>query len=384
MKNYKEAVNIVKRDNNKKRKFLIVNKMQGKHIPTSPLKAMKIFNDLAKKICIKENEKAIIIGFAETATAIGASVAIYLRLPYINTTREKIDKRNCIIFSEDHSHAVEQKLAKNLINENLDRIDRIVFVEDEITSGQTILNIIEKIEKEYNRSFNYSVASIINTMSKENLKKYEEKNIDLYYLLKLNNDNYDSYLDKFDFDEGNINDISPDISDVEEKNIDEYSEKKYQGCLNTRNLVNSIEYEKLCKEFSKKVIEDVIVDKNIGFNNKNILVIGTEEFMYPAIYLGGEIEKLGFEVFTHSTTRSPILPNTSASYIINERYLLDSFYEEGRKTYIYNLDIYDRVIIVTDSMLDNKNSKNTLVNALIEKGNKKINLVRWCNDENFL
>ena len=39
---------------------------------------------------------------------------------------------------------------------------------------------------------------------------------------------------------------------------------------------------------------------------KKILVIGTEEFMFPALYIGRKMEKEGAEVRCHSTTRSPI------------------------------------------------------------------------------
>ena len=49
---YTEAdlVKLAKREKNKKRNYLLVNPMQGKHVPVSPTKALRLFDDLADKI----------------------------------------------------------------------------------------------------------------------------------------------------------------------------------------------------------------------------------------------------------------------------------------------------------------------------------------------
>ena len=41
-----DLVHICKRENNKKRQFLFVNKYQGKHIPATPSKVLKLFSEL--------------------------------------------------------------------------------------------------------------------------------------------------------------------------------------------------------------------------------------------------------------------------------------------------------------------------------------------------
>jgi len=86
-----EIVSIAKRENNAKRLYLVVNRLQGKHVPAAPCASMEMFHALAKKV--KEAYKGqplLAIGFAETATAIGAAIAAELDLPYIQTTRESI------------------------------------------------------------------------------------------------------------------------------------------------------------------------------------------------------------------------------------------------------------------------------------------------------
>ncbi|OYO97123.1 hypothetical protein CG709_12015 [Lachnotalea glycerini] len=74
-----ELIGIAKRENNKKRNYLVVNKLQGKHVPVEPKLALTMFKELAKQVK-KDNEgkRLLLVGFAETATAIGAAVAAYL------------------------------------------------------------------------------------------------------------------------------------------------------------------------------------------------------------------------------------------------------------------------------------------------------------------
>ena len=108
-----DLVCIGKRENNKKRNYLVVNKLQGKHIPVSPSKALGMFDALADILKEKySGKKLLLVGFAETATAIGAEIAIKLGAYYIQTTREIIDNVSYLFFSEAHSHATEQKLVK--------------------------------------------------------------------------------------------------------------------------------------------------------------------------------------------------------------------------------------------------------------------------------
>ena len=78
-----------KRENNKKRSYLVVNPLQGKHVPVSPTAAFDMFGALADilKQAYRE-EKLLLIGFAETATAVGAYIAGELNALYMQTTRE--------------------------------------------------------------------------------------------------------------------------------------------------------------------------------------------------------------------------------------------------------------------------------------------------------
>ena len=76
----KDLVKIAKRENNTKRNYLVVDPLQGKHIPVVPSKALDLFAALADTFREKyKDEKLLLVGFAETATAIGAQAAITVR-----------------------------------------------------------------------------------------------------------------------------------------------------------------------------------------------------------------------------------------------------------------------------------------------------------------
>ena len=59
-----------------------------------------------------------------------------------------------LFFSEAHSHATEQKLVKDDIDRVINDIDRIVFIEDEVTTGNTIMNIIKIKQKSIRKKKN--------------------------------------------------------------------------------------------------------------------------------------------------------------------------------------------------------------------------------------
>lgn len=364
----KDLAKIAKRENNTKRQYLVMNPLQGKHIPTSGLKAIEMFNALADKVKDQyENEKLLLVGFAETATAIGSALAIALNSMYIQTTREIIENAEYLYFSESHSHATEQKLVKNDIDSVINSIDRIVFVEDEVTTGNTILNIINLIEKTYNTKLNFSVASILNGMDEKSLDIYNERNIDVHYLVKTDHSTYTEIAQQYKGDGKYIECNSSENS----INIDIITADKY---VNARRITKGEEYNSACKNLFEKINENINIEKN-----SKILVLGTEEFMYPAIFVSSQLEKQGNKVYCHSTTRSPIAVSNEQDYPVHCRYTLKSLYDSNRTTFIYDLSNYDKVLIVTDADVDKENQGlNSLVNALKLCGNKNITVVRWC------
>lgn len=359
-----DLVRIAKRENNNKRKYLVVNRLQGKHIPVNPGEAFSMFWELADTLKKEyEKESLLLIGFAETATAIGAAVAAELGTRYIQTTREIIPDVEYLFFSEEHSHATEQKLVKNDIDSVIGEIDRIVFIEDEVTTGKTIRNIIQILEKLYPEKVKFSVASLLNGMDESALRSYHEKNIRIHYLVKTNHERYTEIAEGFTGD-GIYVPCSEEAHDVTK-------ELRTGAGMNARRLVEAAKYREACEELWIK-IDGMIHDELVG----RVLVLGTEEFMYPALYVANRIAQSGAETFCHSTTRSPIAVSMEPEYPLHTRYELKSLYDKERTTYLYDIGSYDAVLILTDSQNEEKEGLYSLVNAVRTK-NEKIYLVRW-------
>lgn len=362
---YKEEdlVRLAKRRNNKKRTYLVVNRLQGKHIPVSGNEAFRMFDQLAESLKTDyEGEKLLLIGFAETATAIGARVAIKLHALYMQTTREKIKDVDYLYFSESHSHATEQKLVKDDLDSYMNTIDRVIFIEDEVTTGNTILGIVNILRETYGKKVKFSVASILNGMDQEARKKYAEQGIALHYLVKTDHSKYPEMVSGYHTEGTYINGRSFD-------SLLEYKELEINGYVNARRLVSSDEYENACENLWKEL------KKNISDSSGNQLVIGTEEFMYPALFVAAKMEELGINAVSHSTTRSPIAVFDEEDYPIHVANEIGSLYEEERITYIYDLKKYDKVYVITDAV--KTGLEKDLINVLKKSGNEDITIVRW-------
>lgn len=342
-----DIVSICKRKNNSKRDFLFVNSLQGKHIHVSPIKIFSFYDELVGEIkkSVKANESIVVIGFAETATAIGHYIAETLPncIYYMQTTRENVPNAKSLLeFSEEHSHATEQTLYGDI--KQLTQCDRVIFVDDEITTGNTILNFIIEIEK-LNLHLKYGVASLLNWQDEKWSRMFAMRDIETYCVLR-----------------GKIQSLSKKVTV-------EISDESFDYTLHDINLCKSVKILEVKNEISDyfkertgfkpygindlyKIMSCTIIPKLEGLlpaKNNNVLVLGTEEFMFtPMIIANILMNSSQCDVQFQATTRSPIETSNSKEYVIKHRYPIRSCYDSNRKTYIYNLERYDKVYIITD------------------------------------
>ncbi len=362
----KNMVAVAKRENNTKRTYLVVNRLQGKHIPVKGSDTFYVFDSLAQQLKKEyNNERLLLVGFCETATAIGSRLAVYLNSAYMQTTREKIDNAEYLYFTESHSHATEQKLVKNDIDSIINNTDRIIFVEDEVTTGNTIMKIINIIENTYTNKIKFSVASLLNGMDSNSLNTYNSKGINVHYLVKTDHSAYSDIADNY---KGDGEYVTADTSacGIEYTNV-------YDSYVNARRLTNGKSYADSCE----KLFSFILGDNNFD-SVKNALIVGTEEFMYPALYTAAKLNESGINAVSHSTTRSPIAVSSEEDYPVHKRFELRSLYDNDRVTFLYDIKKYDLVIIITDAENISDNGISSLVNALKSAGNNNIKLYRWC------
>lgn len=354
---------IAKRFNNQKRTYLLVNPLQAKHIPVSPKASLGMMKTLGDMLANKYPDTKLVIGFAETATAIGAVVAesFSSKCVYIHTTRENVSGVvQWVQFMEEHSHATEQSLVGDNLSAWISATDSVVFVDDEISTGKTLTNMIEQLKYKYPqlKSKKIVAASLLNRVSEEDERKLITAGIVCEYLLKLPQTDYSSA----------VKDIAICEAPVA---VPAKIETNYQAlfCKNFDNPRKGVQigrYKHGCEEMAETFLAQFVHKIKHG---SSILVLGTEECMYPALRLGAVLEDMGqnYHVRCHATTRSPIGVCTEENYPITSGYKLNSFYDINRPTYIYNLCEYDTVVVVTDTFVKEFTALESLVGALPNK-----------------
>lgn len=355
--NIGKFITVEKRDKNTKRDFLFVNKEQCKHIPCKASDMIDMCKALGEGVAsiLKErkSKSCLVIGFAETATAIGQIVADTLdfsvkqcAVKYTVTTREDVQgTENLLTFEEEHSHATTQKLlcVEGVTDNDISDYDTVVFVDDELTTGNTIINFIKALKSKSKTEFNghFVVASVCNWQDKASKKRFEGHGIETVAL------------------------FSGEIADVNAKVIGEYSENSglmeyVPSSSNVTYLdLRDTEYKEMMFE-SSRVVDDIMYKREYAVetcdkildllgvdirNNgyKHIRVIGTEEFMYVPIKLALGLEKTvkgGVDVVCQATTRSSIAVSKEHSSFKDNivcKSKVSSVYSKDRNTYIYNL-----------------------------------------------
>lgn len=357
----KNIISVEHRTNNNKRDFLFVNRCQCKHIPCRAHQLFSLCNSLVSQIYEKTKEhKILIIGFAETATAIANIIADELPngVVYMQTTREQVNTDNVkfvIEFSEEHSHAPNQYLVSDKAVEELNEtnFDYVLFVDDEITTGKTIMNCISKFGH-YFPDKQYGVASICNWQSSDDTLKFTECGIDRFYIMcgEIIDVNRRMNLDLADYtDDCTIPPIvdsdtytNPKQSDSVTLELKDYKDERLARYLNkeTRNerngVVNLIAKMAACKW-------------GLAIPSHRYVIIGTEEFMSIPCYVGSTLEHMGYNVMVQATTRSPISVINGSTIITGEicnKAKIKGAYDKDRDTYLYNLKYYDGVLVITD------------------------------------
>lgn len=364
-----DLVRLAKRDNNNIRPYLYVNPIQGKHIPTNPEDTMVMCRTLANMVkAAYPSDRLFVIGFAETATGIAAGVCHYLDnvVFYQNTTREHIENEEYLYFTESHSHATDQMLRITGVGHCIENVDRIVFIDDEVTTGNTICKLANILKKKYGVSVKYSIVSILNSMTNDRIRQLEDEEIECVFLADI----------PFEYKKESIMGISYEIDRDKLSKADELIHidcAEFDTEVNVRSAVSFEDFERENNRFACEI------ERNLSAEHYGeLLVLGTEECMYPAIRLGETLKKDGVAdaVKVHATTRSPIIASGAEGYPLSHRYRIRSVYDKTRDTYVYNLKKYEKVIVVTDTA-DITEGLNDLVSALRSVGNHDILVSRW-------
>lgn len=374
-----DLISVGKRVNNQKRNFLFISKVLGKHLEVKPdivkctgrlLLSTKYNFDSTNLITylqnqninikeeltdlISEDKKTLVIGFAETATGLGMSLAASIpNCTYVTTTRETIfDKNTVFTFEEEHSHATTHKLYYS----DFDKFDQIFLVDDEITTGKSMLNIIKAINQVSNIK-EFSIFSLLDWRNSDDKKGYEE----LQEKLNISIHNYSLISGTIceETKETLPEDKETELTEEEKERYDfkilerenNYWENSGKFGVEQREIQK---LEKSCEEIAEK-IEEILRKENLKLEDK-ILILGHGE----NIYIPSRIASyLPYDTYFKTTTRSPICCDGE---IIKDR---NYFYDKGVKYYFYNKEEvekkYKKIIMIAEGDCEIKLCENMIL-----------------------
>jgi len=381
---------------NKKRGFLFVSKVLGKHVPVDPFVPLlagaalavqflrrihevdhadtlaiiqalksnedtqKVYETVINRSHIALSDKTLFIGFAETATGLGHAVfSLFDKAYYLHTTREQIPLlASELNFKEEHSHAVNHRCY--LLDAELIKTPKtIILVDDEITTGKTALNIIRAIHAKFPKT-NYVVLSLLDWRTAEDRADFRklEQQLDIKILttslvegeIAVSGDSVHEQSDHFNHA------VRPDIC---ESHV--YPELKFLNLIDLVSVFSS-PYLLLTGRFglstpnnqeilplAREIGEELKCDR-IG---EKTLCLGTGEFMYFPMLVSAY---MGKGISFHTTTRSPIYSFAQPQYGIQNGFSFENPDEPSTTNYVYNVPFkyYDEVYVFFEREVSNE------------------------------
>ncbi|MFJ6072647.1 phosphoribosyltransferase [Streptomyces sp. NPDC093065] len=163
---------------NPKRAHLLVSNVLGKHVPQSPSvvygHGVALGRRVRELLGAEAAERAVVLGYAETATGLGHCVADGLGpAPYLHSTRRTVaGVARAGGFEESHSHATSHLLLPEdpalLAGDG-----PLVLVDDEFSTGNTVLNTVRDLHERYPRG-RYVVVALVDMRSAADAGRLEE------------------------------------------------------------------------------------------------------------------------------------------------------------------------------------------------------------------
>lgn len=371
-----------KRDNNKKRSFLFISKLLGKHLAVKPevvkatgflLSSLKYnFNNDSFVDCIKNNRKpdyrnhakdndVLVVGFCETATALGMSVASSIEdSTFIATTREPISGvKQLVTFEEEHSHVSTHFMYSNDIK--LCNFKKIILVDDEITTGNSLLHLMNTLIQNSDVA-EISIMTILDWRNDEQKQKFKEFSlannviINIYSLISghITDDDNNVYQNT------HIN-IIEETKESTNLSIFQQVEICNQELLPQFFFLDSgrfgVTYNQILsiEDKAKEAAHNISQKLN---PNSDILVLGHGENIYIPSRVATYLESLGHIVSFKTTSRTPIYCDGT---VIKD---IQIFCDNGIKYHFYNkseAETHDAVIMLSENYFKHKLCDNILI-----------------------
>nr|PPQ57169.1 phosphoribosyltransferase [Streptomyces sp. QL37] len=354
---------------NPKRAHLLVSNVLGKHVPQRPSVVHGVGFELGERVrnLLGEAEarRAVVLGYAETATGLGHAVADGLGVaPYLHSTRRPVaGVAQAGGFEEAHSHATSHLL----LPEDPDLLDAsaegspLVLVDDEFSTGNTVLNTIRALHARYPRD-RYVIVALVDMRSEADqgrLAEFAEEigaRVDLVARARGTVRLPDGVLEKgrdlvAAHEAGRAPDKPPAPRTVPARVALDWPADVPDGGRHGFTPVHRAALEAALPGMGAR-LADAVGDA------RRVLVLGFEELMYAPLRLATALEDATTaDVRYSTTTRSPVLAVDDPGYAIRSRLVFpahDDPADGPGDRYAYNVAGagFDAVVAVVDSAAD--------------------------------
>lgn len=359
---------------NPKRAHLLVSHVLGKHIPQSPTVVYGHGFALGRRVRdllgAEEASAAVVLGYAETATGLGHSVADGIgAAPYLHSTRRPVPGvAPAGGFEESHSHATSHLLLPD--NPTLLAGDGpLVLVDDEFSTGNTVLNTIRDLHERYPRR-RYVVVALVDMRSAADAGRLEEfareigARVDLVAgakgtvslpegVLEKGQELVTRYEDRTHPGARGTARETPTHPHPAIKRVDlHWPQGLPDGGRHGFTPTHRIRLENALPAMAARLAEA------LPENAHRVHILGFEELMYAPLRLARELEQItDAEVRYSTTTRSPVLAVDDPGYAIRSRLVFpahDNPADGPGERYAYNVAGagFDAVVVIVDSTAD--------------------------------
>jgi len=350
---------------NPKRAHLLVSNVLGKHVPQSPTvvygHGFRLGRQVAAMLSEREARSAVVLGYAETATGLGHAVADGLgAAPYLHSTRRPVaGVARAGGFEESHSHATSHLLLPE--DPGLLTGDGpLVLVDDEFSTGNTVLNTIRELHERYPRK-RYVVVALVDMRSPEDADRMARfatgigARVDLIAAATGSVRLPEGVLDKGQrlVAEHDQRHGSPDPAYGRVTRVElHWPHRLPDGGRHGFTPAHRARLESALPAMAARVADA------LPASARRVLVLGFEELMYAPLRLARELEQVvPAEVRFSTTTRSPVLALDDPGYAIRTRLVFpahDDPADGPGERYAYNVagGDFDAVVAVVDSVAD--------------------------------
>lgn len=315
----------------RKRGFVFVSKVLGKHYPVRPRRMAETYERLARRLEGLQGP-AYLIALCETATGLGHGIyeawlhhTGWQDMLFQHTTRYRLNRPLLLDFQESHSHATQHLLyepAEPAHAALLSDAKSLVLVDDELSTGRTLVNLATACRRRLPRLREVHLVCLTDWLG-------PRRRAELSAEIGLPTTVHSLLAGQFSFEPDPAFDpgTPPDVSgrgDLKDGFL-----SGNHGRLGVSGLL-------------RHDVDAMVCDAGLPVGVR-VLVLGTGEFAYPPFLLARRLEGLGFDVHFQSTTRSPLLVDRD---IASSLEFLDN-YHDAIPNYVYNVQGtgYDRILV---------------------------------------